>query len=57
MNDIMSVIGPFLLIAITIVMYVLVVQVINDPTCAAIDRSATPIIGKWFVKALALCWW
>ena len=56
MNDIMSVVGPFLVIAITIVMYVLVVQVMNDGTCTALDKSVTPIIGKPLIRFLALCW-
>ena len=56
MSDLMEAIGPVLIIAITLLMYVIVVQLVNDPACAAMDRSVTPIIGKGFIKFLALCW-
>ena len=59
MNDINIIVGYIitaLAMATTIFLYVLVTQAVNDMTCAAMDRSATPIIGKWFIKALALCW-
>ena len=57
MSDLLEAIGPVLIIIITLLMYLFVVQLVNDPACAALDRSITPIIGKGLIKALALCWW
>ena len=57
MNDLIEAIGPVVLIVITIFMYIFVVQIVNDATCTALDRSVTPAIGSGLIKALALCWW
>ena len=55
MNDIMSVVGPFLVIAITIVMYVLVVQAMNNGTCITLGDDSQ-VVGKSLIRFLALCW-
>lgn len=60
MNDINVIVGYIitaLAMVTTVFLYVLVTQAVNDMACAAMDRSVTLIIGKWFIKALALCWW
>ena len=57
MNDLTSVIRPFVVILLVIVMYIFVVQLMNDPACAVMDRNVAPILGEGFVKFIALCWW
>ena len=57
MNDLTNAIRPFLVILLTIVMYVVVVQLTNDPACAAMDKSVAPIFGEGFMRIIALCWW
>ena len=56
MNGLTNVLGPILVIAATVAVYVIVVQIMNDPACAALDRSTTPILGKPLIEFLALCW-
>lgn len=57
MNDLTNVIRPFVVILLVIVMYIFVVQLTNDPACAAMDRNIAPILGEGFIKFIALCWW
>ena len=56
MNDILDYIRVVLVLLVTIVMYVLVVQVANDLTCATLG-SESQVVGKWFIRAISLCWW
>ena len=56
MNDLTDILGPILVIAATVIVYAIVMQFVNDPTCATLDRSTTPILGKWLIEFLALCW-
>ena len=56
MNDFMEAAGPVVLILITLVMYVFVVQLVNDPACASLEKVSAPIIGKGIIKVLMLCW-
>ena len=56
MNGLTNALGPILVIVATLAVYVIVVQIMNDPACAAFDRSTTPILGKWLIEFLALCW-
>ena len=57
MNDLTNAIRPFLVILLTVVMYVVVVQLTNDPACAVMDKNLAPIFGEGFMKIIALCWW
>jgi len=53
MEDIMSLIGALLMIAIMAVMYVLVVQLVNDPACLSLEKSSA--LGKQFIQIVFLC--
>ena len=55
MNDILDTVRATLVILVTIFMYVMVVQVVNDAACIAMDRHAS--LGSGFIKLIALCWW
>ena len=56
MTAFIEAIGPFLIIAAALLMYVLLVQIMNDTACVALDASATPIFGKGLLKFLFMCW-
>ena len=56
MNDLMNAVGPIVVIAITVIMYILVVQLVNDSTCAAMELPGSQALGKGIIKVLALCW-
>ena len=53
LKDLVEAIGPIVMIVITIFMYIFVVQIVNDATCAAMDRHAP--LGNNFIKLIALC--
>ena len=58
MNDINVVVGYIitaLAIVTTVFLYVLVTQAVNDMACASVG-SDTQVVGRWLVRALALCW-
>lgn len=59
MND-MNIIAGYIITALamvtTIFLYVLVIQAVNDMACASLG-SDSQLIGKWVVRALAMCWW
>lgn len=57
MNGLTDLLGTIVVIAVTLVVYIIVVQFVNDPACAALDRSITPIFGKPLIEFLTLCWW
>ena len=57
MNDYVNVIRPFVVIILTIIMYVVVVQLTNDPGCAALNKNTEPMFGEGFIRLMALCWW
>ncbi len=54
MNDLLETMGPLLIILMTLLMFVFVMQILNDATCAAMDEHAP--IGNGLIKLLALCW-
>ena len=59
MNDLKETIEalmPLLIIAVTVIMYILVVQLVNDSTCAAMELPGSQALGKGIIKVLALCW-
>ena len=55
MNDVLDYVRVVLVLLVTIVMYVLVMQVANDVTCPSLDRHAS--LGSGFIKFISLCWW
>ena len=58
MNDINIILGYIitaLAMATTIFLYVLVIQAVNDMACASAG-SDMQVVGKWLIKALAMCW-
>ena len=57
MNYRISTILPIIVMAMAIAMYVMVMQILNDPTCAVLNGNSAPIIGEGFIKLIALCWW
>ncbi len=57
MNGLPDLLATVAVIVATIVVYIIVVQFMNGPACAALDRSTTPILGKPLIEFLALCWW
>lgn len=57
MNDFMEAVGPVVLVLITLVMYVLAAQLVNDPACASLDSPGSQVFGKGLIKVLMLCWW
>ena len=57
MKDLIEVIGPFFIIAVTIFMYVFIMQATNGPTCDALNVPDSPIFGEGLMKLIALCWW
>ena len=60
MNDLKETIEalmPLLVIAVTLVMGVFFLQLINDPACASMDKGGAPVFGKSVMQILFLCWW
>ena len=57
MNDLINVIRPFVVIVVTLAMYVFIVQLANDTTCAALNNSTSSLVGKGFIELIAMCWW
>ena len=57
MDDLANAIRPFVVTLFIIVTYVVVMQLVNDPGCAAIETSSAPMLGEGFIKLVALCWW
>lgn len=57
MENIMNLFRAGLIIVILLVMYVFVVQLINEPSCAALaDGYLVPVIRE-LTQAISLCWW
>ena len=57
MDDIMNLFRAGLIILILLVMYVFVVQLINEPSCAAFANGYLMPIAKEFMQLISLCWW
>ena len=57
MNDLINVIRPVVVIVVTLAMYVFIVQLMNDTTCAALNSSTSSLVGKGFIELIAMCWW
>ena len=57
MDDIMSLAGALIMMAITTFMYVFVVQLINDPACAALANGYLMPVAKEVMQVISLCWW
>ena len=53
MNDIMNLAGALLMVAMTIFMYVFVVQLVNDPACLSLEKSSA--LGKQVIQLVFLC--
>ena len=57
MDDIKNLIGALFMIATMVFMYVFVVRLINEPSCAALaDGYLVPVIRE-LTQAISLCWW
>lgn len=57
MDDLVNAIRPFVLTLSIIVTYVIVVQLTNDPGCAALEANDGRLFGQGFIKFISLCWW
>ena len=57
MDDIMSLFGALLMIAMVAFMYVFVVQLVNDPACTALANGYLMPVAKEFMQLISLCWW
>ena len=53
MDDIVSLIGACLMVAITLFIYVFVVQLVNDPACLSLEKSSA--LGKQVIQLVFLC--
>ena len=57
MDDIMNLFRAGLIILILLLMYVFVVQLVNDPACAALANGYLMPVAKEFTQFISLCWW
>ena len=46
-----------LIIVILLVMYVFVVQLINEPSCAALANGYLVPVIRELTQVISLCWW
>ena len=56
MNDLIETLMPLLIIAVTLVMGVFFLQLVNDPACASLNTPGSHVFGKPLLKVLMLCW-
>ena len=57
MDDIKNLFGLGLMSLMIVFMYVFVVQLVNDPACAALANGYLMPVAKEFMQLISLCWW
>ena len=57
MENIMNLFRAGLIIVILLVMYVFVVQLINEPSCAALANGYLVPVIRELTQVISLCWW
>lgn len=57
MDDIKNLFGLGLMSLMIVFMYVFVVQLVNDPACAALANGYLMPVAREFMQVISLCWW
>ena len=57
MEDIMNLFRAGLIIVILLVMYVFVVQLVNEPSCTALANGYLVPVIRELTQVISLCWW